>query len=70
MLAFIKNWLNRRIIKNSIMTQYDWDEAFSYLPLFKGFSESEIIKLKELTILFMHDKTFEGAQGFIVTPVM
>ena len=70
MFSFINNWLNRRIIKNSIMTQRDWDEAFFYLPLLKGFSESEIQKLKELTILFMHHKTFEGAKGFIVTPLM
>lgn len=70
MLAFIKNWLNRRIINNSIMTQHDWDEAFSYLPLLKGFSGSEIEKLKELTVLFMHHKTFERAKGLMVTPVM
>jgi len=70
MFSFIKNWLNRRIINNSTMTQHDWDEAFSYLPLLKGFSESEIQKLKELTILFMHHKIFEGAQGVMVTPVM
>ena len=70
MLTFIKNWLNRRIINNSTMTQHDWDEAFSYLPLLKAFSESEIQKLKELTVLFMHHKTFEGARGLVVTPVM
>ena len=70
MLAFIKNWLNHRIINRSTMTQYDWDDAFSYLPLLKGLTESEIKKLKELTILFMHHKIFEGAQGVIVTPVM
>ncbi len=70
MFSSIKNWLNRRIINNSPMTQHDWDEAFSYLPLLKGFSEPEIQKLKELSILFMHHKTFEGAQGLIVTSVM
>jgi len=70
MLAFIKNWLNRRIINNSCMTPHDWDEAFSYLPLLKGFSAPDIQKLKELAVLFMHHKSFEGAKGFIVTPVM
>ena len=70
MFSFIKNWLNRRIISNLTMTQHDWDEAFSYLPLLKGFSEPNIQKLKELTILFMHHKTFEGARGLVVTPVM
>ncbi len=70
MLAFIKNWSNRRIIKNSTMEPHDWDDAFSYLPLLKGLSEFEIKKLKELTILFMHHKTFEGAQGLVVTAIM
>ena len=70
MFTFIKNWLNRRIINSSSMTQDDWDEAFSYLPLLKDFSAAEIKKLKELTILFMHHKSFEGARGLLVTPIM
>lgn len=59
---------NARIIKNSTISQQQWDEAYKVLPLLKGLSEEDDKSLKELCLLFMHDKTFEGAQGFEITP--
>lgn len=61
---------NNYIIKNSTITQYQWDEAYQTLPLLKGLSVEEDKTLKELCILFMHNKTFEGAQGFEITPTV
>jgi Mlc titration factor MtfA (ptsG expression regulator) len=69
---FIKKLLfnnnNNHIIKNSTITQHQWDEAYQSLPLLKGLSVEEDKTLKELCILFIHNKTFEGAQGFEITP--
>ena len=65
-----KNWFDKDIIKNSKITRQDWDEAYRYLPLLKGLSIEEKKRLEELCILFMHQKYFEGAQGFEVTPHM
>jgi MtfA peptidase len=65
-----KNWFDKDIIKNSPITQQNWDEAYRYLPLLKGFSFEEKKRLEELSILFMHQKEFEGAQGFVITPHM
>ena len=59
---------NDRIIKKSKITQEQWDNAYSSLPLLNGLTEVENKTLKELTILFIHNKAFEGAQGFEVTP--
>jgi Mlc titration factor MtfA (ptsG expression regulator) len=63
-----KNNNNNHIIKNSTITQHQWDEAYQSLPLLKGLSVEEDKTLKELCILFIHNKTFEGAQGFEITP--
>lgn len=57
-----------RIIKKSDITQQQWDEVFNLLPILKGLSDDEVQTLKELSIVFIHNKTFEGAQGFEVTP--
>ena len=66
---FFKNILsNDRIIKNSKITEEQWDDAYHSLPLLNGLSEKENKSLKELCVLFMHNKTFEGAQGFEITP--
>lgn len=55
---------NKKIINNSIITQEQWDEAYQSLPLLEGLSDKENKTLKELCILFIHNKTFEGAQSF------
>ena len=70
MFDFIRNWLNRRIIERSTVTSSQWDKAISSLPLLKGLTESEIETLKELVILFLHHKEFEGAHELEVTPEM
>lgn len=38
--------------------------------LLNGLDETDRKDLEELSILFMHEKTFEGAQGFELTPHM
>ena len=66
-ILFKKNQ-NNLIIKSSTITQQQWDDAYHLLPLLHGLSEEENKILKDLCILFIHDKSFEGAQGFEITP--
>lgn len=70
MFGIIRNWLNQRIIKRSTITPFQWNEAFSILPVLDGLNTEEKRSLLELAILFLHDKVFEGAQGFVVTQEM
>lgn len=70
MFKFIQNWRNRRIIQRSAVTALQWEKAFSSLPLLKGLTASEIESLKELVILFLHHKDFEGTHELEVTDEM
>ena len=70
MFGFIHKWLNRRIIKNSAITSEEWRLAIASLPLLKGLSEKELEHLKELSILFINEKEFEGAHGLDVNQHM
>ena len=70
MFQFINNWLERRILQRSTITTAQWHVAFASLPLLHGLTADEKNRLQELTILFMHDKAFEGAQGFNVSQAM
>ena len=70
MLHTIKNWLNQRIIKQSRVSEEEWQQAFNRLPILKNMSAEELLRLRKLSILFMHDKTFEGAQGQTITSQM
>jgi len=70
MFNFLRSWLDRRIIQRSTITSIQWDEAFTSLPLLGGLAPDEKQALRELAILFMHHKVFEGAQGFVITQSM
>jgi hypothetical protein len=70
MFTLINNWLNQRIIKRSTITPLQWDEAYASLPLLAGLTPDEHRRLKDLVILFLHHKVFEGVQGLAVTQSM
>ena len=70
MFQFISNWQNHRIIKRSDITREEWSSAFALLPLLRGYSEADKQTLCDLSILFLHRKVFEGANGLVVTRVM
>ena len=70
MFQLFNNWRNRRIIKRSTVTASQWDKAIASLPLLTGLTDSEIDSLKQLAILFLHYKAFEGAHDLDVTREM
>ncbi len=70
MFEFFRNWLDRRIIQHSSITSAQWAKAFSSLPILDMLTADEKQTLRELAILFLHRKVFEGAHGFVVTPPM
>jgi len=70
MFQFIRSWLRQRIIKRSTITDAQWSDTFAVLPLLAGLTDEEKHELRELAIVFLHDKVFEGAHGFVVTQEM
>lgn len=70
MFKIIRNWLDRRIIQRSTITQTQWDSSFALLPLLVGYTADEKKSLCELAILFLDRKAFEGAAGLVVTQPM
>lgn len=67
MFRFIRQWRNQRIIRRSPITEEQWQQAFANLPILAGLTSEENASLRALAILFLHDKSLEGARGFIVT---
>ena len=70
MFQFIRNWLDSRIIQRSTVTPEEWADAYASLPLLKGLPDDEMRFLKNLAILFLDQKIFEGAHGLEVTRSM
>ncbi len=66
MFDFFRQWRERRIIARSRITEAQWRAAFARLPLLHGLDDEERRRLRELVILFLHRKVFEGARGMEV----
>jgi len=70
MLKLLKAWWRQRIIKRSKVSDAHWKHAFSSLPLLQRLSHTDRQRLRELAILFLHQKKFSGAHGLEVTQEM
>lgn len=63
-------WRRRRLIANSRIPEPSWHAALTRLPLLRALSAEERAHLQNMAILFLHEKTFEGAGGLEVTDDM
>ena len=70
MLGRLKAWWRQRIISRSLVSDAQWQAAFSSLPLLQRLSPTDRQRLRELAILFLHQKKFVGAHGMEVTEEM
>lgn len=67
MLSILRQWRKRRALAQSRYTRADWTQAAQQIPILNRLSEPELDRLFELAILFLHEKSLTGAQGFSVT---
>jgi len=70
MLKRLKTWWRRRIISRSTISEAKWQQAFASLPLLGRLSQADRQQLRELAILFLHQKKVFGAHGLVVTQEM
>lgn len=63
-------WRRRRLLANCRIPAHSWRASMTSLPPLHGLSEEERARLQALSILFLHEKTFEGAGGLAITDAM
>lgn len=66
----LREWRRRRILKRAEMPEALWRAALKGVPLCADFSTEELRRLRALVLLFLHEKSIEGAQGVEVTDDM
>ncbi len=67
MFHWLKEWWYERIVRHSLITDDEWNEAFQNMPLLQRLSEQEKIKLKRLAVLFLYYKSLEGVGELQIT---
>jgi MtfA peptidase len=59
-----------RILRESLLPEDTWRWLVEDHPILEGLSPAELARLRELSTLFLHEKTFEGADGLELTASM
>lgn len=69
MFDALTRWKRRRVLARSALPDAIWEEACATLPLLAQYTEGELERLRDLTVLFLDAKGIIGAQGHEVTPL-
>jgi len=70
MLGRLKQWRESRILARGQLDEAEWQSALLRFPFTRHLSIGEQARLRELVILFMHDKRFSAARGLKLTQAM
>ncbi|MGD8569990.1 MAG: zinc-dependent peptidase [Gammaproteobacteria bacterium] len=70
MFAFLSKWRQERIIRRSTITGQQWQQALNRLPLLDRLDDNDKSRLIRLSILFLHEKSLEGAHHLELTGEM
>jgi Mlc titration factor MtfA (ptsG expression regulator) len=65
-----KSWRRKRVLARESIPDALWDGALAACPVLARLNGERRARLRELTLLFLHEKRFEPAQGFAVTDEM
>lgn len=61
---FFRDWRRRRILEKHPIPDELWENGLELVPALDDLSDEEILKLRDLVTVFLHDKVFESAGGF------
>lgn len=69
-MRWFKQWRRRRILRRTALDDALWDTVLQRYPFTRALSEEERARLREWTILFLHEKSIAGAGGLEVRDEM
>lgn len=66
----VKNWRRQRILRRSQLSGELWRRTVAELPVLRGLTDSDLERLRELVVLFLHDKIFYPKLGLELDDTM
>src|ERR1700682_3182919 len=69
-LDSIRKWKRKRLLASSAIPEPLWREALETLSFAAIYTDAEIVRLRELAVMFLSEKSIVGGRNFEVTPVM
>ena len=65
-----RNWRRARVLKRARLDESLWQQALARVTLTQNFTPDELVRLRELVILFLHEKSVDAADGVLVDDAM
>ncbi len=69
-MRWLKRWRRGRILRRSVLDERLWRAAIGRYPFLRALTAREHARLREWVILFLHEKSIEGAGGLAVRDEM
>ena len=69
-MGLFRSLRRRHIVRSKLLSEDVWGWLLENHPILGGFSPPEWEELRSLTTLFLHTRTFEGAEGLALTEDM
>jgi len=69
-MGWIRNWRRRRLLRTQSIPEPLWRAAWEALPILHRLTADEVRRLRELALLFLHEKTIEPAGGLVLDDTM
>jgi len=69
-LKALKSWHRKRILRRNALPEGAWRTVVSALPLLRGLAGEELERLRELVVLFLHEKEVVAAGGYSMDEVV
>jgi Mlc titration factor MtfA (ptsG expression regulator) len=66
----LRNWRRRRLLRSRQIPEATWRSAWHALPLLHGLTAEEEQRLRDLVLLFLHEKVIEPAGGLVIDEAM
>ena len=70
MFKAFRNWRRERILKRSSLDERAWGSVLERYPFTRALSAQERARLRELAILFLHEKSIVGARELVIRDEM
>ena len=67
MFSIFKDWREKRVLAQSQFSTSDWQAVANQIPILDRLTDAELSRLFKIATLFLHDKSFTGAKGFVIT---
>jgi Mlc titration factor MtfA (ptsG expression regulator) len=69
-VGWFSGWRRSRILQHTKLDAALWRATVERYPFIQALSDEELARLRELVVLFLHDKSIQGAGGMAISPAV